>query len=440
MKKPIVASLLAALMMTSSVTTVFATSTSDKLNAAQGAASKAKSNLSSAKSELSDVETELANLLISIDQLVLDMESKEEEIATAQNDLTTAEANLDEQKEVMTSRMQNMYENNGQTMLASLLEADSLADFLNKVEYMSAVYSYDQECVDNYNAAVTEVETRKSELETQYTDMQSLEAEYDTQQSNLETREAEISAQVDDYETVYANAVAQVEKYENQLEEEKAAAEAKAKAEAEAKAKAAAAAAAQQQSQTVASTGGAASSVSAAAASSTSSSASSSQTSSSSTASTESQSSSSSASTSTETSSSTEDSSSSEDNSSASEDTGSAAASSIGSAVVAYACQFIGNPYVWGGTSLTDGADCSGFVMSVYAHFGYSLPHSSAALRSVGTGVSVSDMQPGDIVCYSGHVGIYAGGGQMVNAASAATGIKYTNVNYRPILAVRRIG
>lgn len=436
MKKPIVASLLAALMMTSSVTTVFATSTSDKLNAAQGAASKAKSNLSSAKSELSDVETELANLLISIDQLVLDMESKEEEIATAQNDLTTAEANLDEQKEVMTSRMQNMYENNGQTMLASLLEADSLADFLNKVEYMSAVYSYDQECVDNYNAAVTEVETRKSELETQYTDMQSLEAEYDTQQSNLETKEAEISAQVDDYETVYANAVAQVEKYENQLEEEKAAAEAKAKAEAEAKAKAAAAAA-QQQSQTVASTGGAASSVSAAAASSTSSSASSSQTSSSST---ESQSSSSSASTSTETSSSTEDSSSSEDSSSASEETSSAAASSIGSAVVAYACQFIGNPYVWGGTSLTDGADCSGFVMSVYAHFGYSLPHSSAALRSVGTGVSVSDMQPGDIVCYSGHVGIYAGGGQMVNAASAATGIKYTNVNYRPILAVRRIG
>lgn len=435
MKKPIVASLLAALMMTSSVTTVFATSTSDKLNAAQGAASKAKSNLSSAKSELSDVETELANLLISIDQLVLDMESKEEEIATAQNDLTTAEANLDEQKEVMTSRMQNMYENNGQTMLASLLEADSLADFLNKVEYMSAVYSYDQECVDNYNAAVTEVETRKSELETQYTDMQSLEAEYDTQQSNLETKEAEISAQVDDYETVYANAVAQVEKYENQLEEEKAAAEAKAKAEAEAKA--AAAAAAQQQSQTVASTGGAASSVSAAAAGSTSSSASSSQTSSSST---ESQSSSSSASTSTETSSSTEDSSSSEDSSSASEETSSAAASSIGSAVVAYACQFIGNPYVWGGTSLTDGADCSGFVMSVYAHFGYSLPHSSAALRSVGTGVSVSDMQPGDIVCYSGHVGIYAGGGQMVNAASAATGIKYTNVNYRPILAVRRIG
>jgi peptidoglycan DL-endopeptidase CwlO len=424
MKKPIVASLLAALVMTSSVTTVFAASTSDKLDAAQGAASKAKSNLSSAKSELSDVETELANLLISIDQLVIDMESKEEEIATAQNDLTTAEANLDEQKEVMTNRMQNMYENNGQTMLASLLEADSLADFLNKVEYMSAVYSYDQECVDNYNVAVTEVETRKSELETQYTDMQSLEAEYDSQQTNLEAKEAEISAQVDDYETVYANAVAQVEKYENQLAEEKAAAEAKAKAEAEAKAKAAA----QQQAQTAASTGGAASSVSAAAASTSSSTTSSSQSSSS--ASTESSSSSSSASTSTE--------SSSEDSSS--EETSSVAASSIGSAVVAYACQFIGNPYVWGGTSLTEGADCSGFVMSVYAHFGYSLPHSSAALRSVGTGVSVSDMQPGDIVCYSGHVGIYAGGGQMVNAASAATGIKYTNVNYKPILAVRRIG
>lgn len=110
-----------------------------------------------------------------------------------------------------------------------------------------------------------------------------------------------------------------------------------------------------------------------------------------------------------------------------------------GSAVVGYAAQFVGNPYVYGGSSLTSGTDCSGFVMSVYAAFGVSLPHSSAAMRSVGYGVDVNAMQPGDIVCYSGHVGIYAGNGMIINALNQQHGITYTNVNYSPILAVRRI-
>lgn len=114
--------------------------------------------------------------------------------------------------------------------------------------------------------------------------------------------------------------------------------------------------------------------------------------------------------------------------------------SEMGSAVANFACQFVGNPYVYGGTSLTNGADCSGFVMSVYNNFGVSLPHSSAADRSVGSSVEgLANAQPGDIVCYSGHVGIYVGDGKIVHASTSKTGIIISNANYRSVLSVRRI-
>lgn len=111
-----------------------------------------------------------------------------------------------------------------------------------------------------------------------------------------------------------------------------------------------------------------------------------------------------------------------------------------GQAVADYASQFAGNPYVYGGTSLTNGADCSGFIMSVYAAFGVSLPHSSSGLRGVGYEVGQDEMQPGDIICYSGHAAIYVGGNTIVHASTAATGIKFSSpANYRSIITVRRI-
>lgn len=117
----------------------------------------------------------------------------------------------------------------------------------------------------------------------------------------------------------------------------------------------------------------------------------------------------------------------------------SAPGGSGGASVANYALQFVGNPYVYGGSSLTNGTDCSGFVMSVYAAFGVGLPHSSSALRGCGYGVDVGSMSAGDIVCYSGHVGICIGNGQIVHASNAATGIKVSTAYYRDILAVRRI-
>ena len=114
--------------------------------------------------------------------------------------------------------------------------------------------------------------------------------------------------------------------------------------------------------------------------------------------------------------------------------------SEMGRAVADYALQFVGNPYVYGGTSLTNGADCSGFVMSVYANFGVSLPHSSSADRKQGYAVDgLANAQPGDLICYSGHVALYIGNGQIVHASNAKTGIKVSNADYKKILAIRRI-
>lgn len=114
--------------------------------------------------------------------------------------------------------------------------------------------------------------------------------------------------------------------------------------------------------------------------------------------------------------------------------------SELGKAVAEYALQFVGNPYKWGGTSLTDGADCSGFVMSVYANFGVSLPHSSGADRKQGYAVDgLENAQPGDLICYSGHVALYIGDGQIVHASNKKTGIIVSNADYKTILAIRRI-
>lgn len=112
----------------------------------------------------------------------------------------------------------------------------------------------------------------------------------------------------------------------------------------------------------------------------------------------------------------------------------------MGVAVAEYALQFVGNPYKWGGTSLTKGADCSGFVMSVYANFGISLPHSSAADRTQGYAVDgLANAEPGDLICYSGHVALYIGNGQIVHASNKRTGIIVSKADYRKILAIRRI-
>lgn len=120
-----------------------------------------------------------------------------------------------------------------------------------------------------------------------------------------------------------------------------------------------------------------------------------------------------------------------------------ASGSDLGKQIANFACQYIGNPYVYGGTSLTDGADCSGFTYRVYSQYGYSLPRTSGQQQSVGTGVSYAEAQPGDIICYEGHVAIYIGSGMIVHASNSkpypSGGIKVSRAEYKPIVTVRRI-
>lgn len=114
-------------------------------------------------------------------------------------------------------------------------------------------------------------------------------------------------------------------------------------------------------------------------------------------------------------------------------------AQGTGEAIVDYACQFIGNPYVWGGTSLTDGADCSGFVQSVYAQFGISLPRTTWDQEHVGEAISYDQALPGDLILYEGHVGIYMGDGQIVNAINPSKGIGIIPATCMNIKTVRRV-
>ena len=128
------------------------------------------------------------------------------------------------------------------------------------------------------------------------------------------------------------------------------------------------------------------------------------------------------------------------DSSDDSSSSSSSSSSGSGSSVVDYATQFVGNPYVWGGTSLTNGADCSGFVQSVYSNFGVSLPRTSYEQQNAGYEVSYADAQPGDLICYGGHVAIYMGNGQIVHASNSRDGIKVSNnAAYRTITSVRRL-
>ena len=350
------------------------------------------------QSEINAKDAELVNLLVNIGILEDELDSKNAQLEQVTADLAKAEQTEADQYASMKKRIQFMYERGDTAMIEALLGSENMADFLNRVEYVSEVYDYDRNLLTQYQTTVQQVADLKSTVETEKAELEAMEDEYAVQQTELENVLAAKKAKMGDYNNQLATAQAEAEAYkktiaaQNQIIKE----EERKQKEQEEKARAAAAkASAGNSNSSTSGTGNTGNSAGGTSSDST--------------------------------------------GSSGGGENPSYSTSVSGSSVVSYACQFVGNPYVWGGTSLTNGADCSGFVMSVFAHFGVSLPHSSGALQGCGKAVSYANAQPGDLICYSGHVAIYMGGGQIVHAQSTAVGITTSSATYRTIVAVRRV-
>ena len=391
--------------------------------------------------EIDQLDSDLVNIMVEIEILDGELSDKEAQIEQTKADLAVAEENKQKQYEAMKKRIQYLYEKGGDDAWAQMLfQASDFTSLLNQAEYVQQMYDSDRNSLEEFKETVQQVKDLGDQLDSEKAELEEMNQEYQNRQASMQTQLQEKKATSSDYDAQIAQAQSQAAQYTELIrqqnaeiqkieEEEKKAAEEAARKAAEEAAKKAAAEEAAKKAQEEANK-------KAAEASKKSSSASGRNTAASSGSSTSSKNNTSGSSSSAATS---------KDNGSSSSSSSGSSGSSVsynptGQSVVNYACQFVGNPYVWGGTSLTNGADCSGFIMSVYAKFGVSLPHSSGAMAGCGRGVSYSEAMPGDIICYAGHVAIYMGGGQIVHASNAKDGIKISgNAAYRPIVAVRRV-
>lgn len=399
--------------------------------------------------EIDQLDSDLVNIMVEIEILDGELSDKEAQIEQTKADLAVAEENKQKQYEAMKKRIQYLYEKGGDDAWAQMLfQASDFTSLLNHAEYVQQMYDSDRNSLEEFKETVQQVKDLGDQLDSEKAELEEMNQEYQNRQVSMQTQLEEKKATSSDYDAQIAQAQNQATQYTELIrqqnaeiqkieeEEKKAAEEAARKAAEEAAKKAAAEEAAKKAQEEANKKAADEAAKKAAEASKKSSSTSGSNTAASSGFSTSSKNNTSGSSSSAATS---------KDNGSSSSGSSGSSGSSVsynptGQSVVNYACQFVGNPYVWGGTSLTNGADCSGFIMSIYAKFGVSLPHSSGAMAGCGRGVSYSEAMPGDIICYAGHVAIYMGGGQIVHASNAKDGIKISgNAAYRPIVAVRRV-
>ena len=410
MRKKFFSLLLIFILAISMTQTAYATSISDlqkqrqeKENQKKGTQSQLDSvndQINDLSGEKDDVDAQISELTGQIAEIMASVSLLEDEIADTQVQIEQAQKDYDEAKakeeaqyHAMKKRIQYLYEKGETSYLELLMEAKSWADMLNKAEYVQEIYTYDRKMLDNYAATVQEVAQLKESLEEQKSELEASEYELEQEKASLQVSLDEQKELAADYEVQLAKAKQEAAAYKAKIKQQNAeiqklaSQEAARKAEEEARKREEEAQKKKQNSQSA------------------------------------------------------------QNSSNGTATASSGGAKTVppkigggsGSDIAQYACQFVGNPYVPGGTSLTNGADCSGFTQSVYRVYGYSIPRNSSSQRSAGREVSYEEAQPGDLICYAGHVAIYLGNGRIVHASSVKTGIKYGNATYKPILSVRRI-
>ena len=344
--------------------------------------------------DIKNKSAKLDEILAAQKKLQTDITNKQAEIEQNQKDLAAAQEKQQEQYDAMKKRIQFMYENSAEDNIwTAIIESNGITDMLNRIEYVSDVYDSDRALMDSYQAAVEQVKEIGTKLDKDMNELTAMQDDYEKQQADVEAAIVALENQKEQYASQIAQAQQQADNYQNIITAQGKIIQEQEAAAAAAAAQAAAARANSSSSSSSYDGGGAGKGGSIAS-----------------------------------------------DYASGGGKNPSASTGVSGSSVVSYAMQFVGNPYVWAGNSLTNGVDCSGFVHEVYAHFGISTPRYSQAFKSVGQAVSFDNIQPGDVVVYPGHVAIYAGGGVIVEAQSTKAGITANrSVQCHTILAIRRL-
>ena len=398
--------------------------TQNNLNSVNQQITAIQSNQAQAQEELDQLSDQLVDILTSIDICQDEIAVKEKEIEQAKKDYEDARKKEEDQYASMKKRIQFMYEQGDSAYLQVLLESQNYADMVNKADYIESLYDYDKQLLAGYVESKNQVAELKGRLEDEEADLEASNYELQQEEAALQTLVDEQKKTVADFDAQLASAKKKAASYKQQLEDQTAQikkleeeAAAKKKKEEEARKKQEQERKQQQQAnqtQTIDTGNGAQQTTGDDPA----------QVDPGDDAQT--------------TDPGTVDTGKGTDsmNAGAGAVTG---GSGVGQQAANYACNFVGNPYKFGGTSLTNGTDCSGFTQAVYAHFGISLPRDSYSQRSCGTEVSYANAQPGDIICYAGHVALYLGNGQIVHASTERTGITYGYATYRTILSVRRV-